>query len=137
MVTNSLIIGLETYQPENNCAYYWRPKQLLSINDIMLLEESLQPLLDKAIIITDNNLNTCPIPTDKCSAHSSSRKLIFAADRDYYRKLHSIKMQICGAPSQGTCIKSTFPSKASYGRDNRKIIRARRSGTLLRDCLSE
>ena len=34
------------------------------------------------------------IPTDKCSLHSSSRKLLFTKDRDYYVKLQPMKRQI-------------------------------------------
>ena len=38
--------------------------------------------------------------TDKCTPHSSSRKLLFAADGDHYRKPQPIKMQSCGVQFQ-------------------------------------
>lgn len=58
----------------------------------MALRRNLPPPLHVINIIPNCILKRILISTDKYSSHSSSKKLLFAADRDHHRK-PQVKMQ--------------------------------------------
>lgn len=64
-------------------------------------------------IIPSTNLNTfILIPTDNYSLYHSSRKLLFASDRNHYRKQQPIKLQSCRVQFQRMHPQNTLTSKA-------------------------
>ena len=52
------------------------------------------------------------LSTDKCNLYPSLRKLLFAKDGDLYKKRQLVKMQSCGAQSQGLHLQNTHMPKA-------------------------
>lgn len=61
-------------------------------NSDMALRKNLSPPLHLVNITPNYILKHILISTDKYSSHSSSKKLLFAADRDHHRK-PQVKMQ--------------------------------------------